>query len=168
MKTIILAGGCFWGVEAYYSRLKGVVDSEVGYTDAPGENPSYREVCAGSGHAEACRIVYDEAVLPLAKVLEHFFRIVDPTQKDAQGHDRGVQYRNGIYYVDPSDRAEIEAAVAAVAARHRRPIHTYVRAAAPFYAAEDYHQDYLFKNPGGYCHVNMALLRPEEKKERPR
>ena len=164
MKTIILAGGCFWGVEAYYARLRGVEDTEVGYTDAPGVDPSYQDVCRGSGHAEACRIVYDETVLPLSKVLEHFFRIVDPTQKDEQGHDKGVQYRNGIYFVDPADKAEIEAYVAAVKTRYRKPVHTYVKPAAPFFPAEGYHQDYLVKNPGGYCHVDMSLLRPEETK----
>ncbi|HAQ56057.1 MAG TPA: peptide-methionine (S)-S-oxide reductase [Acholeplasmatales bacterium] len=162
MKTIILAGGCFWGVEAYYARLKGVLDTAVGYTDAPAENPSYQDVCRGSGHAEVCRVTYDEAVLPLQKVLEHFFRIVDPTQKDEQGHDRGVQYRNGIYYVDSNDRLDIEAYVASVRTKYKKPVHTFVKPATPFYEAEGYHQDYLDKNPGGYCHVDMSLLRPDE------
>ena len=164
MKTIILAGGCFWGVEAYYARLKGVLDTEVGYTDAPTAHPTYQDVCKGSGHAEVCRVAYDETILPLAKVLEHFFRIVDPTQKDEQGHDRGVQYRNGLYYVDPADKAEIEAYVEGVRAKAKKTIHTFVKPAQPFYPAEGYHQDYLDKNPGGYCHVDLSLLKPEETK----
>jgi methionine-S-sulfoxide reductase len=165
MKTIILAGGCFWGVEAYYSRLKGVVATEVGYIDGPGPAPSYADVRGGSGHAEACRVVFDETVLPLAAVLDHFFRIVDPTQLDRQAHDIGRQYRNGIYYLDPADRGEIEARIDRERKIRRGVVRTYAKPAGVFHPAEDYHQDYLEKNPGGYCHVDLRLLRPDEKKE---
>ncbi len=164
MKTIILAGGCFWGVEAYFARVAGVVDTAVGYTDAPGENPSYQDVCRGSGHVEVCKVVYDETTLPLPQVLDHFFRIVDPTQKDRQGHDVGKQYRSGIYFLDPADEPLIRERIEAVSRKLGKPVYTYVKPAMPFYDAENYHQDYLDKNPGGYCHVNLGLLRPEERK----
>ena len=99
MKEIIIAGGCFWGVEAYFQRLNGVIKTEVGYTDGVSENPTYKEVCSGTtNHAEACKIIYDENIITLKKILEHFFRIIDPTSVNKQGNDRGVQYRTGVYY----------------------------------------------------------------------
>jgi methionine-S-sulfoxide reductase len=164
MKTIIVAGGCFWGIEAYYSRLKGVVSTTVGYTDGPEKCPSYREVCASSGHVEACKIEYDELILPLTKILEHFFRIVDVTEKDYQAHDVGIQYRNGLYYLDETDRPVIEAALAEKQKQTKKPVVTIVKKATPFYDAETYHQDYLDKNPLGYCHINLGFIRPEERK----
>ncbi|MCK7488501.1 MAG: peptide-methionine (S)-S-oxide reductase MsrA [Bacillus subtilis] len=164
MKKIILAGGCFWGVERYYQRLKGVVDTEVGYTDGPTPNPSYRDVCNASGHVEAVVVHYDETILPLAKILEHFFRIVDPTQYNKQGHDIGVQYRNAVFFYDAADEAAIHQFLSEAQKNYKKKIHTYVKAATPFFNAEDYHQDYLVKNPSGYCHVNMHLAKPEELK----
>jgi len=164
MKTIILAGGCFWGMEGYYSRLKGVVATTVGYTDGPGEHPTYREVCQNSGHLEAIRLAYDEQALSLIQVLEHFVRIVDLTQVDRQAHDVGVQYRNAVFFLDPADEKPIRDFLAAFQQRLKKPIATYVKAATPFYEAEEYHQHYLDKNPAGYCHINLGLLRPNERK----
>jgi methionine-S-sulfoxide reductase len=164
MKKIILAGGCFWGVERYYQRLKGVIDTEVGYTDGPTKTPTYRDVCNSSGHVEAVLLTYDETVLPLDKVLEHFFRIIDPTQYNRQGHDIGIQYRNAVFYFDEADLGVIEAFLASAQKNYARKIRTYVKEANPFYNAEDYHQDYLVKNPSGYCHVDMSLAKPEELK----
>jgi len=164
MKKIILAGGCFWGVERYYQRLKGVLDTEVGYTDGPTKTPSYRDVCNSSGHVEAVLLTYDETVLPLEKVLEHFYRIIDPTQYNRQGHDIGIQYRNAVFYLDEADRPVIDAFLADAQKRYAKKIRTYVKEANPFFNAEDYHQDYLVKNPSGYCHVDMSLAKPEELK----
>jgi methionine-S-sulfoxide reductase len=164
MKTITLAGGCFWGMEGYYSRLKGVESTLVGYTDGPAANPTYQDVCGNSGHVEAIRIDYDETVLPLKKVLEHFVRIVDLTQVERQAHDVGIQYRNAVFFTDPKDEKPIREFLEAYRKTLKKPIATYVKKATPFYAAEEYHQHYLDKNPAGYCHINLGLLRPEERK----
>ena len=109
MKKIILAGGCFWGVEAYFKRLKGVLSTRVGYTDGFTMNPTYEEVCAqNTNHVEACEIYYDEQVISLERLLEHLFKIIDPTSLNKQGGDVGVQYRTGIYYDDEALRPVIE------------------------------------------------------------
>jgi methionine-S-sulfoxide reductase len=164
MKTMILAGGCFWGMEAYYSRLKGITATTVGYTDGPTEHPTYREVCQSIGHVEAIHLTYDESVLSLEKILEHFVRIVDVTQVNRQMHDVGIQYRNAVFFTDPGDEAPIRTYLESYQKKIGRPIATYVKAATPFYPAEEYHQQYLEKNPGGYCHINLGLLKPEERR----
>ncbi|MDD3126075.1 MAG: peptide-methionine (S)-S-oxide reductase MsrA [Candidatus Izemoplasmatales bacterium] len=164
MKKIILAGGCFWGVQAYYSRLKGVISTTVGYTDGETKNPSYTDICSNSGHVEACLIEYDEEIIPLLKILEHFFRIIDPTQKNRQGYDVGIQYRSAIFYFDPEDHEPISAFLHTAQKKYAKPLETYVKMATPFYDAETYHQHYLDKNPSGYCHVNLHLITNDEKK----
>jgi len=164
MKKIIIAGGCFWGVEHYYKRLKGVINTEVGYTDGEKMNPAYEEVCADSGHVEAVYIEYNEEQISLEKICEHFFRIVDPTQWNRQGHDLGKQYRNGFFYFDEKDQSKIEKYLEKIKNRYHKPLQTFVLNARPFYNAETYHQDYLDKNPSGYCHVNMSLAKPDELK----
>lgn len=165
MKRIWLAGGCFWGVEGYFQQLKGVVDTTVGYGQGHTENPTYRQVCSGdTGHTEICEVVYDETVLPLPKVLEHFFRIIDPTTLNRQGPDRGTQYRTGIYYTDEQDRAAILDIMQQVQAGYKAPIVVEAEPVRNFYPAEEYHQDYLRKTPGGYCHVDMALATSGERK----
>lgn len=166
MKKIILAGGCFWGVEAYFSRVKGVITTQVGYTDSEGQNPTYREVCNNSGHVEAVFVTYDETVTPLTKILEHFFRIIDPTELNRQGHDIGVQYRTAIFYYDLDDFTIINHYLSDLQENYTKKIYTYVKPAGIFYDAEEYHQDYLEKNPTGYCHINLHLLKKEEAKER--
>ncbi|PKL01605.1 MAG: peptide-methionine (S)-S-oxide reductase [Tenericutes bacterium HGW-Tenericutes-1] len=165
MKKIILAGGCFWGVEAYFSRVKGVETTQVGYTDAEGKNPTYKDVCNSSGHVEAVYITYNELVTPLTKILEHFFRIIDPTENNRQGHDIGVQYRTAIFYYDESDVPVIQDYLTQLQKKYTKKIYTYLKPAGIFYDAEDYHQDYLLKNPTGYCHINLHLLKKEEAKE---
>ena len=165
MKKVIIAGGCFWGVEAYYKRLKGVISTTAGYTDGVKENPTYEEVCRSSGHVEAVYIEYDESLITLEKLIEHFLRIVDPTQINRQGHDIGVQYRSGIYVFADSDCILARQLLAEAQKRYSRKIQTVVLPAKAFYPAEDYHQDYLDKNPQGYCHVNLHLARKEELKE---
>jgi peptide-methionine (S)-S-oxide reductase len=163
MKKIWLAGGCFWGVEAYFQRLKGIADTTVGYGQGSAENPTYEDVCSGeTGHAEICEITYDETILSLTKVLEHFFRIIDPTVLNRQGPDMGTQYRTGIYYDEKEEEAVIKNFIRNMQQRYKKPIVVEVEPVGSFYPAEDYHQDYLRRTPGGYCHINLALAKPAE------
>ena len=163
MKEIILAGGCFWGVEAYFQRLNGVIKTEVGYTDGISESPTYKEVCSGTtNHAEACKIIYDENIITLEKILEHFFRIIDPTSLNRQGHDIGTQYRTGVYYKTDEDKEITEKFILSKAKDYKKPIVVDVKKESRFWDAEEYHQNYLIKNPGGYCHVDLDLIKEEE------
>ena len=156
MKEIYLAGGCFWGVEEYFSRIDGVVDTEVGYADGRLEAPTYKQVCTGiTGHAETTYVKYDEYKVTLEQLLDRFFRIIDPTLVDRQGGDIGNQYRTGIFYTDEADMDTIQKALAEQQKKYEKPIATEVKPLSCFFNAEDYHQDYLKKNPGGYCHVDM-------------
>jgi len=158
MKEIYLAGGCFWGVEEYFSRIEGVVDTDVGYANGRRENPTYEQVCTGTtGHAETTYLKYDEGVVSLEFLLEKFFKIIDPTLLNRQGGDIGNQYRTGIYYVDEGDIPVIEKKMDQVRGQYREPIVTELEPLSSYYSAEEYHQDYLKKNPGGYCHVDMSL-----------
>ena len=163
MKEIILAGGCFWGVEAYFQRLNGVIKTVVGYTDGVSENPTYKEVCSGTtNHAEACKIIYDENIITLEKILEHFFRIIDPTSLNRQGYDIGTQYRTGIYYKTAEDKEIAENFIKAEAEKYNKPIVVDIKKESRFWNAEEYHQNYLIKNPKGYCHVYLNLIKDEE------
>ena len=165
MKKIWLAGGCFWGVEAYFRQLKGVLATKVGYGQGTVPDPGYRQVCSGStGHAEICEITYDAAILSTEKLLEHFFRIIDPTSLNRQGPDCGTQYRTGIYYADEADKSGIIAIMQQMQERYQAPIVVEVEALRNFYPAEEYHQDYLTKTPGGYCHINLGLAKPGERR----
>ena len=163
MKEIILAGGCFWGVEAYFQRLNGVEKTIVGYTDGKTENHSYKEVCSGeTNHAEACKILYEEKIISLEKILEHFFRIIDPTSLNRQGHDIGTQYRTGVFYNNLEDKEIIEKFIENKKSEYSNPIVVDVKEEKRFWNAEEYHQNYLIKNPGGYCHVNLDIIKPDE------
>ncbi|MBP2645842.1 MAG: msrAB [Firmicutes bacterium] len=165
MKTIWLAGGCFWGVEAYFQQLKGVHSTRVGYGQGGTENPTYHEVCTGTtGYTEVCEVVYDENVLPLSQILEHYFRIVDPTTLNRQGPDIGTQYRSGIYYSENEEKDIIMQFIKTMQTKYKRTIVVEVEAVGRFFLAEDYHQKYLEKTPGGYCHVNLKLVRSDEHK----
>jgi len=165
MKKIWLAGGCFWGVEAYFQQLKGVLSTKVGYGQGNAKKPTYQQVCLGTtGYAEVCEITYDEKVLPLGKILEHFFRIIDPVTLNRQGPDHGSQYRSGVYYSDEGERKLILEFIKDQQPSYSEPIVVEVEPVKNFYLAEDYHQEYLQKTPGGYCHVNLMLAKPEEKK----
>lgn len=156
MKTIVLAGGCFWGVEEYFSRIDGVVNTEVAYANGSKENPTYEEVCAHrTGHAEVCKVDYDENRVSLSELLERFFRIIDPTLINRQGADIGDQYRTGIYYTDSEDKQVIDSFVLNEQSKTDLKIQTQVERLKTYYKAEEYHQKYLKKNPNGYCHVNM-------------
>lgn len=153
---LYLAGGCFWGLQAFLQKLPGVLKTEVGYANGKTENPTYDEVCyQGTGHAETVRVVFDANVLPTGKLLKAFFRVVNPTTVNRQGNDHGTQYRSGIYYTNEDKLPVIKAAVKAEQAKYNTPIATEVLPLHNYTAAEDYHQDYLDNNPGGYCHINL-------------
>jgi peptide-methionine (S)-S-oxide reductase len=156
MKVIVVAGGCFWGVEAYMSKINGVIETKVGYANGTKDNPSYNEVCLGNtGHTEACLISYDEVIVSLEKILAKFWGIIDPTVSNRQGPDVGSQYRSGIYYSDNKDLDIILKTKDEVQRRYDKPIVTEMQRLTCFYDAEEYHQKYLQKNPGGYCHINL-------------
>lgn len=156
-KTIYLAGGCFWGLEAYFERIGGVIDAVSGYANGKTQNPRYEDVVKGdSGHAETVKVTYDPERISLAEILQYYFRVIDPTSLNKQGNDIGSQYRTGIYYTDPAERAIVSQALAAEQKKHRRQLVVENEPLSAFYAAEEYHQDYLVKNPNGYCHIDIG------------
>lgn len=158
MKTIYFAGGCFWGVEGYFSRLGGVVSAQSGYANGRTLNPSYEDVVRrDTGHAETVKIDYDEAQISLPQLLQHFFRIIDPTTLNRQGNDIGTQYRSGIYSISAHDRAEVAQALLQLQRQYRKPVVVENLPLEHFFKAEEYHQGYLNKNPSGYCHIDLAL-----------
>lgn len=154
MKSIVLAGGCFWGVEAYFKQLEGVVDTEVGYIDGSGET-NYKAVCEGSGHTEAVLLTYDEDQISLKKILDHLFNIIDPTSINKQGNDVGIQYRAGIYNYSAEQLPFINNYINVRQKEYNKPIVLGIKTDLIFYPGEDYHQDYLEKNKHGYCHVDL-------------
>ncbi len=165
MKTIYLAGGCFWGMQKFLDQFEGVKETEVGYANGPDRAPSYREVCDNSGHAETVRVVYDEAVLPLSELLRFYFQVIDPVSVNRQGMDAGIQYRTGIYYTEAEQLPAIEAVCREIAREVGKPLAVEVKPLENFFSAELYHQKYLDKNPGGYCHIPTRYFRLAEKKE---
>lgn len=159
MAEIYLAGGCFWGTEKYLKMIRGVRSTQAGYANGQTINPSYEDVCyRDTGHAEAVRVVYDADVLPLDFLLNLFFESIDPTSVNRQGGDIGVQYRTGVYYTDKGDLPVIEAAIASLQEKYEKPIAVEVLPLDNYSPAEEYHQNYLDKNPGGYCHIGPALF----------
>lgn len=164
MKEIYLAGGCFWGTEHFFKQVRGVVSTEVGYANGHTSNPTYEEVCSHTtGFAETVHITYAPDQITLDKLLELYFLTIDPTSLNRQGGDVGDQYRTGIYYTDSTDRPTIQAALKALQRKHSQPIVIEVEPLRSFYDAESYHQDYLDKNPSGYCHINPELFRVARK-----
>nr|WP_249963651.1 peptide-methionine (S)-S-oxide reductase MsrA [Histophilus somni] len=155
-KTIYLAGGCFWGVEGYFHRIDGVLDAISGYANGKTENPSYQDVLYNNtGHAETVKVIYEQNKLSLEDILQYYFRVIDPTSLNQQGNDKGTQYRTGIYYTDPQDREIILAALTQEQKKYSKPIVVEVLPLQRFDPAEEYHQDYLLKNPNGYCHIDI-------------
>ncbi len=156
MRKIILAGGCFWGMEELLRKLPGVSRTRVGYTGGHLINPKYDDTHdSRSGHAEAVEVAYDPEKISLKKILEFFFRIHDPSTLNRQGNDRGTQYRSAIFYGDDEEKEIAKEVIAAVDASGKWPgkVATTLEPAAIFYEGEEYHQDYLQKHPGGYsCH----------------
>ena len=159
LRTIYLAGGCFWGTEAYIERVFGVYETRCGYANGSTPNPTYKEVCGGdTGHAETVMVRYAPDKLSLDKLLEEFFKTIDPTSVNRQGVDAGTQYRTGIYYTDEVDRDTAARFVSEKQSSYDKPIVTEILPLLSFYDAEEYHQKYLEKNPGGYCHVDLSKL----------
>jgi peptide-methionine (S)-S-oxide reductase len=156
MKEIYLAGGCFWGMQAYFDLKDGIINTVVGYANGRTQNPTYQEVCTDTtGHAETLFIQYDESIVNLDKILSYFWRVIDPTSVNKQGGDRGSQYRTGIYYTDEKDLAVIKESIEKEQKNYDKLIVTQVESLKCFYPAEEYHQKYLQKNPGGYCHIDL-------------
>ena len=162
MKTIYLAGGCFWGVQKFFDQFSGVVRTETGYANGPDEAPSYRDVCNDSGHAETVRIDYDEHAVTLAELLNRYFMVIDPLSVNRQGHDRGIQYRTGVYYTDESQLPEIRAVFGEEEKKAGAKLAVELEPLRNFFSAEEYHQKYLEKNPGGYCHIPDRYFRLEK------
>ncbi len=163
LKTIYLAGGCFWGVQRYLDQFPGVLETETGYANGPTENPGYRDVCENSGHAETVRVVYDERTLSLEKLLRYYFMVIDPLSVNRQGHDTGIQYRTGVYYTDEDQLPIIRSVFREEEERAGAPLATELRPLENFYPAEEYHQKYLEKNPSGYCHIPPSFFSLSEK-----
>ncbi len=152
-QTIYLAGGCFWGLQKYFDQFDGVLRTEVGYANGPDKAPSYEDVCADSGHAETVKIEYDRQAMPLEKLLDAYFLVIDPLSVNRQGHDEGIQYRTGVYYTDESQLPTIRAAFEREREKASAPLAVALEPLKNFFSAEEYHQKYLDKNPTGYCHI---------------
>ena len=158
-KEIYVAGGCFWGTEHYIKQIKGVLSTEVGYANGNTKNPTYEEVCTdATGFAEAVHIKYDPNVVSLDFLVKLYFVSIDPTSYNQQGNDRGSQYRTGVYYTDPADRSIIKKVFDAEERKYSVPLEVELLPLKNFYTAEEYHQDYLEKNPQGYCHLPSSLF----------
>ncbi|MDO5715645.1 MAG: peptide-methionine (R)-S-oxide reductase MsrB [Tissierellia bacterium] len=152
--TIYLAGGCFWGVEGYFKELNGVLTTEVGYANGKTSQTRYEDI-KRTDHAEAVEVIYDKNVISLEEILLHYFRIIDPLSVNQQGNDRGRQYRTGVYYTDDSDR-EIIDRIFTYEERIHGKLAVERQRLKNFIPGEEYHQDYLEKNPGGYCHIDLS------------
>lgn len=163
MRTLYLAGGCFWGVEKYFAQFEGVIDTEVGYANGPEtEFLSYRDVCNGSGHAETVKVTYDESMISTYDLINYYFMVIDPLSVNKQGNDSGIQYRTGIYYEDESEINVIKAAYQEQEEKIGKSLSVELEPLRNFYSAEEYHQDYLDKNPGGYCHIPSSMFKLEK------
>ena len=159
MKTIYLAGGCFWGLEHYFKQVFGVVGTETGFANGNTEHPTYEEVYTDkTGFAETVKLTFDEEKANLEFMLNMFFRAIDPTLLNQQGEDVGTRYRTGIYYTDEAQLPIINKVYAEEQARHREPLAVEKLPLKNFHVAEERHQDYLDKNPDGYCHLPLALF----------
>lgn len=150
------AGGCFWGVEEFFARKHGVLNTDVGYLNCSVENPTYEQVCRHTtGCAEAVHVEYDPDVIGLDELVRLFFIVVDPTSLNRQGADFGTQYRSGLYYQNEEEKKIYEEAIKEVQKKHKDPVVTEVVPLENYTKAEEYHQRYLKKNPGGYCHIPL-------------
>lgn len=158
LMDLYLAGGCFWGVEEYMSRLHGVYDVTSGYANGKTEQPSYEDLLyKNTGHAEAVHVRYNPDETDMRTLLLYYFKIIDPTSVNKQGNDKGTQYRTGIYYTDEDQIPVIEQVIEEEQEKYNREIVVEVVMLDGYYLAEEYHQDYLEKNPNGYCHIDLGL-----------
>ena len=159
IKDIYLAGGCFWGTEHFFKQVEGVVDTEVGYANGIIENPTYQQVCTDKTQfAETVHVRYNTQIISLKFLLELYFKAIDPLSVNKQGHDEGTQYRTGIYYTDSQELNVINEVCGNEQKKYNEPLAVEVMPLSNFYNAEDYHQDYLDKNPEGYCHLPLELF----------
>ena len=155
-KEIYFAGGCFWGTEHFLKQIRGVISTEVGYANGNVANPTYKLVCQGNTQfAETVKVVYNPSEVSLSLLIELYLKTIDPTSLNKQGNDRGAQYRTGVYYTDAADKATIQQALDALQQKYSRPLVVENLPLQNFYEAEEYHQDYLAKNPNGYCHIDV-------------
>ena len=162
MKEIYLAGGCFWGTEHYFKQIDGVTDTDTGFAngDALVEAPTYEQVYTDqTGYAETVRVRYDEKRVGLRFLIRMFFHSIDPTSLNRQGHDEGTRYRTGVYYTDENERAVIQSVFDEVQAKTRGKIVVELEPLRAYYSAGEYHQDYLDKNPDGYCHLPLDFFK---------
>ena len=157
-REIWLAGGCFWGLEKYAAGIRGVLETSVGYANGTAASPTYKQVCTGTtGCSETVHVVYNPKELSLARLLSLYMQAIDPTSLNRQGADVGTQYRTGIYYQDEADLPVIDAAIKQTEAECGVLVVVEVKSLESYYLAEVYHQEYLKKNPGGYCHIGDEL-----------
>lgn len=167
MKTIYLAGGCFWGTQHFLKQIRGVIETETGYANGHLDNPTYEAVYTDrTGYAETVRVAYDPAVISLERLIDLYFQTIDPTSLNRQGEDVGTRYRTGIYYTEEEQLPAIRVVVERVAAEHTAPLAVEVEPLRNFYPAEAYHQDYLDKHPDGYCHIPWSLMEAARKANR--
>lgn len=167
-REIVFAGGCFWGVQEYFSRIPGVVSATAGYAQSNVANPDYRQVCSGrTGAVEAVRIIFNPDRVSLEQLARRFFRIIDPLAVNRQGNDMGTQYRTGMYYLNQTEKEMLESVYREEERKYKSRLAVELLPLKNFYPAEEYHQDYLKKNPGGYCHISFDSLDeplPEDEK----
>lgn len=158
-REIYFAGGCFWGTEHFFKQLHGVVSTEVGYANGHTKNPTYQDVCKdNTGFAETVHVVYNSELVTLGFLVEMYFKIIDPLSVNQQGHDTGAQYRTGIFYTNEADLDEIASVYNNVEQSVGCPLAVELKPLSNFYTAEEYHQDYLDKNPEGYCHLPVSVF----------
>ena len=158
-KDIYLAGGCFWGTEHFFKQIEGVIETQVGFANGNTKNPTYKEVYTDTtGYAETVYVKYDPQVVSLEFLLQMFFKAIDPLSLNKQGHDEGTRYRTGIYYKNEEDLPIIEKVYNEKQKEYQQPLAVEKLPLKNFYTAEEYHQDYLEKNPTGYCHLPLELF----------
>lgn len=160
IKTIYLAGGCFWGVQHYFDQFDGILKTTVGYANGNTENPEYKDVKVElTGHAETLKIQYDSTLISLSKILDLYFDIIDPVSINQQGEDIGISYRTGIYYVEKTDLDIIQTKYNEIQKKYDSKLAVELEPLKNFFNAEEYHQKYLDKNPGAYCHIPASKFK---------
>lgn len=158
-EEIYFAAGCFWGAQEFFRQFSGVLETEVGYANGPTPDPTYKEVCSDSGHAETVKIIYDPDVITPSALIDYYLMVIDPFSVNKQGGDVGIQYRTGIYCTKEDQKAAAEEKLAEVSKKAGKKTAVEVLYLENFYSAEEYHQDYLKKNPGGYCHIPKSMMK---------
>lgn len=160
MKEICLAGGCFWGAEHYFRNIEGVVSTEVGFANGNTQSPTYEQVYTDTtGYAEAVHVTYDPSKLPLEELIRVFFCAIDPLSLNKQGEDEGTRYRTGVYYSDPGELETIRKVFGEEQGKYSKPLAVELQPLINFFPADERHQDYLGKNPDGYCHLPLKIFR---------